>query len=85
MTDPLNKRSTFRLADVKVYRWVGGKHICVGLIEISLLVGLRVGAFMIGQTTLKVASNKAAKHEKRVLTINMFLCHLLLTLLISKQ
>jgi hypothetical protein len=47
-----------------VYGWVGGKHACVDLTEVSPLVGLRVGAFMVGQTALKAAPNKVAKHEK---------------------
>jgi hypothetical protein len=32
--------------------------------EISPLVGLGVGAFTVGQTVLKVASNKVAKYDK---------------------
>jgi len=64
LTDPLDKRSTLRPADVMMYGWVGGKHACVDLIRVSPLAGLGVGAFTVGQTALKVASSKAPKHEK---------------------
>jgi len=47
-----------------VYRCVGGKRVYVELIGVSPLVGVRVGVFRVGHATLKVASNKAAKHEK---------------------
>ncbi|GJU46273.1 putative reverse transcriptase domain-containing protein [Tanacetum coccineum] len=40
LTDPLDGRSTLRPADVLVFGWVGGKHACVDLIGVSLLVGL---------------------------------------------
>ena len=63
-TDPLDRRSTFRPADVMVYGWVGGKHVCVDLTGVSPLVGLGVRPFTVGQTALKVASSKEAKHEK---------------------
>jgi hypothetical protein len=39
-----------------VYGWVGGKHACVNLTEVSPIVGLRAGTFTAGQTVLKVAS-----------------------------
>jgi len=29
MTNLLYKRSTFKLADIMVYEWVGGKYACV--------------------------------------------------------
>jgi len=45
MTNPLDKRSSLRFADVMVYRWVGGKHACVDLTGVSPLVGLDVGPF----------------------------------------
>jgi hypothetical protein len=64
LTDPLDRRSTLRPADVMVYRWVGGKHACVDLTGVSPLVGLGVAAFTVGQTALKAASSKVAKHEK---------------------
>jgi len=47
-----------------VYGWVGGKHACVDLIGVSPLVGLGVRPFTVGQTALKAASSKVAKHEK---------------------
>jgi hypothetical protein len=78
MTDPLDRRSTLMPAVVMVYGWVGGKHACVDLTGVSPLVGLGVGAFTVGQAALKSASNKNIR--KRVLTINMFLYHLFLTL-----
>jgi len=40
LTDPLDRRSTLRSADVMVYGWVGGKHACVDLTEVLPLVGL---------------------------------------------
>ena len=52
LTDPLERRSTLRPADVMVYGWVGGKHDCVDLTGISPLVGLGVGPFIVGQTAL---------------------------------
>ena len=57
-TDPLDRRSTLRHMDV------GGKHACVDLTGVSLLVGLGVGHFTMGQKVLKVVSSKVAKHEK---------------------
>lgn len=48
LTNPLDRRSTLRPADVMVYRWVGGKHACVDLTGVSLLVGLGVGPFTVG-------------------------------------
>ncbi|MCH87251.1 auxilin-like protein [Trifolium medium] len=47
-----------------VYGWVGGKHACVNLTEVSPLVGLTAETFTVGQTALKVASSKVTKHEK---------------------
>jgi len=64
LTDPLDRRLTLRPADVMVYGWVGGKHACVDLTGVTPLVGLGVRPFTVGQTTLKVASSKVAKHEK---------------------
>nr|GEV44048.1 reverse transcriptase domain-containing protein [Tanacetum cinerariifolium] len=40
LTDPSDGRSTLRPDDVLVFRWVGGKHVCVDLTRVSLLVGL---------------------------------------------
>jgi len=64
LTGPLERRSILRPADVMVYGWVGGKHACVDLTGVSPLVGLGVGPFTVGQTALKAASSKVAKHEK---------------------
>jgi len=64
LTDPLDRRSTLRPANVMVYGWVGGKHACVDLTGVSPLLGLGVRAFIIGQAALKVASSKMAKHKK---------------------
>jgi len=64
LTDPLDRRSTLRHADVMVYGWVSGKHACVDLTGVSPLVGLGVGPFTVGQTALKAALSKVAKHEK---------------------
>jgi len=80
LTNPLDKRSTLRPADVMVYRLIGEKHACVDLTGVSPLVGLGVGPFTVGQAAIKVTSNKVVKHEKLCPTINMFLYHLFLTL-----
>jgi len=64
LTDPLDRRSTLRPADIMVYGGVGGKHACVDLTRVSPLVGLGVGPFTVGQAALKAASSKVAKHEK---------------------
>ncbi|PNX90620.1 auxilin-like protein [Trifolium pratense] len=53
LTDPQEGRSTLRPVDVLVFRWVREKHVCVDLTGISPLVGLGVGDFTVGQTTLK--------------------------------
>lgn len=42
LADPLEGRSTLRLSDVLVYRWIRGKHACADLTEVSPLVGLRI-------------------------------------------
>jgi hypothetical protein len=49
------------------------KNICVDLIEVSLLVGLGVGDFIMPQTTLKAASSKIVKHEK-IFSYNQHAC-----------
>ncbi|KAK2438168.1 hypothetical protein QL285_022979 [Trifolium repens] len=64
LTDPLEGRSTLRPADVLVYGWVGGKHACVDLIEVSPHVGLTTRDFTVGQAALKAASSKVVKHER---------------------
>jgi hypothetical protein len=60
LTDPLERRSTLRSTDILMYGWVEGKHACVDLNEVSLLVGLTTGDFTVGQEVLKAASNKVA-------------------------
>nr|GFC24162.1 leucine-rich repeat protein [Tanacetum cinerariifolium] len=35
LADPLDGRSTLRPADVLIFGWVGGKHVCVDLIGVS--------------------------------------------------
>nr|GEW04525.1 putative reverse transcriptase domain-containing protein [Tanacetum cinerariifolium] len=45
LTDPLDGRSTLRLADVLVFGWVGGKHACVDLTGASPLVGFSSRGF----------------------------------------
>jgi hypothetical protein len=47
-----------------VYGWIGGKHACVNLTEVSPLVGLRTEDFIAGQAAFKAASIKVVKHEK---------------------
>ncbi|KAJ0540593.1 hypothetical protein HanRHA438_Chr09g0374631 [Helianthus annuus] len=63
LTDPLERRSTLRPADILVFGWVGGKHACVDLTGVSPLVGLGSSAFTVGQA----ASGKVIKHEKACL------------------
>ncbi|GJW29614.1 hypothetical protein Tco_0046489 [Tanacetum coccineum] len=64
LTDPSDRRSTLRPADVLVFRCVGGKHACVDLIGVSPLVRLNSQGFTAGQAALKAASCKMTKHEK---------------------
>ncbi|GKB26590.1 hypothetical protein Tco_0865991 [Tanacetum coccineum] len=49
LTDPLDGRSTLGLADVLNFGWVGGKHTCVDLTEVSPLMGLSSRGFTVGQ------------------------------------
>jgi hypothetical protein len=44
--------------------WIEGKHACVDLARVMLLVGWKIEVFTVGQKTLKVASNIVAKHNK---------------------
>jgi hypothetical protein len=64
LTDPLDRRSTLKSADVMVYGWVGGKHACVNLTGVSPLMGLGVKPFTVGHAALKAATSKIVKHEK---------------------
>nr|GEY15672.1 auxilin-like protein [Tanacetum cinerariifolium] len=64
LTDPSDRRSILRPADVLVFGWVGGKHTCVDLTKVSPLVGLSGKSFTVGRAALKTASCKVTKHEK---------------------
>ncbi|GKE94597.1 hypothetical protein Tco_1579452, partial [Tanacetum coccineum] len=64
LTDLSDGRSTLRLADILVFRWVGGKHACVDLTGVSSLMGLSSRGFTAGQAALKATSSKVTKHEK---------------------
>ncbi|GKD11573.1 hypothetical protein Tco_1195980 [Tanacetum coccineum] len=64
LTDPSDGRFTLRSAGVLIFGWVGGKHACVDLTEVSPLVGLSSRGFTVGQAALKATSCKVAKHEK---------------------
>jgi hypothetical protein len=81
LMDPQEGRSTLRHGDVLVCGWVGGKHACVDLTEVSPLVGLGVGGFTVERAALKATSSKMSNMRKRALTINTFLYRLHLTLL----
>ncbi|RHN81003.1 hypothetical protein MtrunA17_Chr1g0194331 [Medicago truncatula] len=47
LTDPLDRRSIVKLADIMVCGWVGGKYANVDLTRVSPLVDLGVGSFMV--------------------------------------
>nr|GEY27902.1 putative reverse transcriptase domain-containing protein [Tanacetum cinerariifolium] len=64
LTDTSDERFTLRPVDVLVFGWVGGKHACVDLTEVSPLVGLSSWRFTAGQAALKAASCKVTKHKK---------------------
>jgi len=61
---------------------VGGKHACVDLTSVSLLMRLGIRVLTVGHATLKVASCKVAKHKKtysnnqHVFIPFAMLCHL---------
>nr|GEU51982.1 putative reverse transcriptase domain-containing protein [Tanacetum cinerariifolium] len=63
LTNPSDRRSTLKPADVLVFRWVGEKHTCVDLTRFSPLVGLSGRGFTAVRATLKAASCKVTKHE----------------------
>jgi hypothetical protein len=79
--DPLEGRSTLRPANVLVYRWVGEKYACVDLNEVSPIVGLTTGELQDKQSS-KLLHAKWQNMREYVLTINMYLYHLDLRLLI---
>nr|GEX39371.1 putative reverse transcriptase domain-containing protein [Tanacetum cinerariifolium] len=64
LTDLSDEISTFRQTDVLVFGRVRGKHACVDLTGVSLLMGLSGRGLTVGQTALKAASCKMTKHEK---------------------
>ncbi|KAJ0470936.1 hypothetical protein HanIR_Chr14g0724201 [Helianthus annuus] len=64
LTDPMERRSTLRPADLLVFGWVRGKHACVDLTGVSPLVGLRKNGFVAGQASRKLESKKVDKHAK---------------------
>lgn len=63
-TDPLEGRSTLRPVDVLIFGWVNGKHACVDLTGVSLLVGMGYGTVTVGLAALRAISGKITKHEK---------------------
>ncbi|XP_076901857.1 uncharacterized protein LOC143556417 [Bidens hawaiensis] len=67
LTDPLDRRSTLRPADILVFGWEKGKHACVDLTGVSPLVGLRDHGFVVGHAINKAEAGKVAKHEKACL------------------
>jgi hypothetical protein len=67
LSDPQEERLTYRSTDVLVHGWIGGKNICMNLIEISLFVGLGTEDFTLGQTTVKVALT-SAQPKKRIVS-----------------
>jgi len=79
LTDPQDGRSTFRSANVMVYGWIGGKHACVDLTEVSTLVGLGTEVITMGQTTLKPLQTKWSNMRKHLSITNILLYHLRLT------
>ena len=64
LTNLQEGRSTFRLINVLVYGWVGGKNACAYLIGVSVLVGLGARSFTMGQAAYIVTSSKMTKHDK---------------------
>jgi hypothetical protein len=64
LTNLQEGRSTLYPADVLIYGRVGGKHASADLIGVFPLVGLGVGDFIVGRTSLEAASSKMVKHEK---------------------
>jgi hypothetical protein len=53
-----------RYADVLVYGWVRGKHVCLDLTRVFPLVGQVVGDFTVGWEVFQATSSKMVKHEK---------------------
>ncbi|MFS7925874.1 putative exostosin [Helianthus anomalus] len=63
LTDPLEGRSTLLHAEI-LFLWERGKHVCIDLIGVSPLVGLRDHGFVAGQAITKGGAGKVVKHEK---------------------
>lgn len=59
---PQKGELTLSPTNILVYEWVGGKHVCVYLIEVFKLLKLENVDFILRLTTLKVVSNKMVKH-----------------------
>ncbi|GKA35219.1 hypothetical protein Tco_0721710 [Tanacetum coccineum] len=55
LTDPSDGRFTLKPTNVLVFGWVRGKHACVDLTEVSLLMGLSSQGFTVGHANLKAA------------------------------
>lgn len=49
--------------DILFFGWVGRKHDCVDVTEVSPLVGFRTECFTTGHAALKVVECKMTKHE----------------------
>jgi len=64
LTNLQERRLTLKPTNILVYKWVGGKQVCVDLTGVSPLVGLGTGFFVVGQAAIKDASSKISKHEK---------------------
>jgi hypothetical protein len=57
LTNPQVGRSILKPKDVMIYRWMSGRHACMGLTQVSLLERLRADVFIVRQATLKVVSS----------------------------
>nr|GEW25700.1 auxilin-like protein [Tanacetum cinerariifolium] len=73
LTYPLDGTSTLRPADVLIFGWVGGKHVCAHLTMVSPLVDLSSMGFTVGHATLKAVSCKVTKHDKTIENQHVFI------------
>lgn len=64
LTHPQEERSTLRLVDIVVYKWVGEKITYVDLTGVYSFLVLRTVNFTMRLKALKVASNIEAIQEK---------------------
>lgn len=62
LTDPHERRPTFKLIDILVYRCVREKHVCVKLIVVSPLLRPGTRGFIMGYVLLKSALSQVIKH-----------------------